>query len=310
MRTLILTSLVVAACGSADEMQSGPSPFIPGFNPTAPKAGQLRVVTPPTPLIPPGKDITYCSYLDFDVQKTMDVTSYLGFQSKGGHHTILYAATHKQAPNTHECTDDDMYNVRYIGGGGTDATISASQIPKGIVFRVPAGSQLMMVSHYINASLDSVVGQAAYNLDVQDPSPDVDPGDLLTVVKTDFTLPPGIGRAHTECLLKQDFKFFMLGGHAHEYATNIKLGVVPISGNPTTFYDVAWDKSLIFNTPLNPYTKESPYEMHAGDRFTVDCTYNNTTDQPISFPTEMCVGFGYFFPAQHEIDCVDEAWPG
>jgi len=27
------------------------------------------------------------------------------------------------------------------------------------------------------------------------------------------------------------------------------------------------------------------------------------------FPTEMCVSFGYFFPAVEEIDCTDGQWP-
>ena len=49
--------------------------------------------------------------------------------------------------------------------------------------------------------------------------------------------------------------------------------------------------------------------MHAGDTFTVDCTYLNTTGGAISFPKEMCVGYGYYFPATAEIDCVDGAWP-
>lgn len=309
MRNLILVPILLAGCGDPDVMPSAPSPFIPGFSPTAPGPGQIQVLTAPLPEIPAGKDITYCTYLDFSTEKELDVTSYLGFQSKAGHHSILYANTHARTPNTHECNDDDMYNVHYIGGGGTDATVSADKIPKGIVFRIPAHAQLMMVSHWINASTESVIGQAAYNITVQNPSTDVDPGDLFTVVKTDFELPPGPGATRAECVLQQDFKFFMIGGHAHEHAVHIKLGVTPMGGTPSTIYDVKWTKDLVFNTPLNQYEKATAFQMHKGDLFTVDCEYSNETGAPIKFPKEMCVGYGYFFPATQEIDCVDGAWP-
>jgi hypothetical protein len=204
-----------------------------------------------------------------------------------------------------------MYNVHYIGGGGTDATIADSMIPDGIAFRIPQGAQVMMLSHWINATAKDVPAQAAYNIGVQDPKPGVDPGDLFTVVTTNFTLPVGDDqKAHTECVVKQDFKFFMIGGHAHEWATHISITHFPVSGAESkVIYDTPWRKDLIFDTPLNMYSKAAPYEMKAGDKFSVDCTYNNTTTSPISFPTEMCVGYGYYFPATAEIDCVDGNFP-
>jgi len=313
MRSMIrpvAIALALSGCGApAPHTAADGTPLVDGFDPKAPGPGEIQVITPIFKGIASGTDVTYCSYLDFHASKTMDVTSYLGFQSRGGHHTILYSTANSQTPNTHVCTDNDMFNVQYVGGGGTDSTIAASKIPPGIAFRIQQGSQLMLLSHWINATGQSVDGQAAYNIAVQDPTPEVAPGDLFTVVRTDFSLPIGQSTVHNECVLKQDLQFFLIGGHAHEYASRITLTHMPASGGPTVMYDQPWNKTLIFDTPLNNYTKEMPYVMHAGDHFVVDCTYQNTTDKPIMFPTEMCVGFGYFFPATAEIDCVDGNWP-
>jgi hypothetical protein len=241
----------------------------------------------------------------------VDIVTYLGSQAKGGHHTILYGVSAKQAPGTHECTEGDMFHVHYVGGGGTDATIAASKIPPGLAFRIPEGQQLMLLSHWINAGTQTVQAQAAYTLTVQDPSPGITPADLFTVVTTGFKLPPGHGTAHTECVMKQDMQFFVVGGHAHEYATQVTVSVAPNGQKDAQkVYDQVWGPQLIFDTPLEQFTKNAPLTFHAGDTVNVDCVYENTTGAPISFPTEMCVGFGYFFPATNEIDCVDGQWSG
>lgn len=300
--------------GPTQQQQTQDPNRLAGFDIPAPGDGQVQVVTPIIKDIAAGKDVTFCTYLDFKAEKTMDVTSYLGFESQGGHHTILYAvpdpAARKPA-NTHECTDADMYNVKYIGGGGTDATIKASLLPPGIVFRIPEGAQLMMVSHWINTTDHAIDGQAAYNLTVEDPNPQNQPGDLFTVVATNFKLPTGTGSVHTQCTLKDDLSFFVIGGHAHEWATHIQINHGAAAAKPEkVIYNQNWSKALVFDTPLNTYSKEQAYAMKKGDTFSVDCTYNNTTGAEIDFPKEMCVGFGYYFPATAEIDCVDGMWPG
>ena len=30
---------------------------------------------------------------------------------------------------------------------------------------------------------------------------------------------------------------------------------------------------------------------------------------PLVFPTEMCVGIGFYFPGRGQINCVDGTWP-
>ena len=38
----------------------------------------------------------------------------------------------------------------------------------------------------------------------------------------------------------------------------------------------------------------------AGDRIHVTCGYDNNTDGPLRFPSEMCVAFGVYYPANED----------
>ena len=47
-----------------------------------------------------------------------------------------------------------------------------------------------------------------------------------------------------------------------------------------------------------------------GDKLRITCDWMNTTDHPMTFPEEMCVAFGMFFPATSDVDCGDGQWAG
>jgi hypothetical protein len=310
MRIRLLALLVAAGCGT----DSAPSvELLPGFAPPDPGPDGIQLVAPPVRGIQPGTDVTYCTYLDYNSDRDVDIYAYEGYQTMvAGHHVILYAASQAQPAGTHECTEQDMLNVRYLGGGGADSP--GATLPDGIVIRMPANTQVMIQHHWINATDQVVDGQAAFNIQVEAPDPSHINSQMFTTVSTQFELPPGAGSAHADCVVQADMSFFVLGGHAHDLGTRVSISVTPAAGatagTPTMIYDTPWSKEYQANPPRNMYTKDQPLEIHVGDRVSVDCEYNNTTGAPVSFPREMCVEFGYFFPATQEIDCVDGAWPG
>ena len=73
---------------------------------------------------------------------------------------MLAATRRNQAIDTHPCTDDDMLNVAtFVAGGGAEGTGNFKGVPAGLAFRVPAGAQLMLQSHWINAGSVTKDGQ-------------------------------------------------------------------------------------------------------------------------------------------------------
>lgn len=305
MRTLLAATLLVMGCGTdggaAEEL-------IAGFAPPQPGAGEIQIVSPPVRDIAPGADVNLCSYLDTRIADETDIISYRGFQSEvGGHHVVLYSVMLQEEPNTHECNEDDMVNARYLAGGGADSP--PALLPDGVVFRMPANTQLMVLTHWINATDAPIDGQAAFNLKVSDPKPEHQLAQLFTVGNTMFSLPTGPASTSAECVVQQTMNVFTLSGHMHEWGTHAKISHTPSGGAEQMLWETDWNDDLQFNSPLNQYPKEAPLVLSPGDKVHIDCDYMNDTGAPLPFPREMCIAFSYAYPMTTQIDCMDGIWP-
>ena len=317
MRSLLL--VLVCACSvppsDGDPDAAPPSDLLPGFTPPAPGDGELRILSPIVRGIAPGADVTLCSYLPASASfaTTSDIVQASGYTSAlGSHHALLALASRDRPVDTHACTDDDMTNSRFLAGvGGGDAGGGAFDIPAGIAFRVDGGRQLLVQTHWINATDHPIDGQVAFVIRVQPPSTSVQPAQLLNWGTSQISIPAGAdGSAHGECPVGRDLHVFILGGHAHEWGTHVTLGLRPAAAAPATIYDQAWTPHDTFDPPRTHFDVGAPMDVHAGDVLTADCTYHNSTGATLEFPREMCIGFAFFFPGDAELDCLDGSWPG
>lgn len=300
--TLVLV-LGAVACAGDDG-----SELIPGFDPPAPADDEIQVVAPPVFAIAPGEDITLCSYIEYRTDRELDIINFQGFQSSAGaHHAILYSVAQAQPANTHPCTDDDMLNARYLAGGGADSP--PADLPEGVVFRMPANTQLLIQTHWINSSDVAIDGQAAFNLKVTAPSREHQPAQIVTVVNTRFVLPPGEASTSAECEIGEDMNVFTLSGHMHEWGTHTKITYTAATAAPSVIYETNWSAAYQFNAPRNNYAPEQPFRLSVGDRLKIDCDYMNDTGAPLPFPSEMCIAFAYAYPLDHQINCIDGTWP-
>lgn len=305
MRHLLPIALggLLLGCGTQDE-PTPPSGRVPGFNPPPPMANELTVTSPILPGIAPGVDITLCTYLDqhFDIET--DVVDYRVFQSVTGHHTIVHAAIHERPVGTHECTDDDMVNSRFLAASGGEST-GTFPVPSGLAFRIPAKSQLMIETHWINATPKPVDGQALAYLRTQAASSERQPLDLFNVVTTQITIPAGkTATATTTCVIKRDLQLYTLTGHAHEIGSRVDILI-----EDQNRWGFDWKREYQSTPPYSIFSVEKPLMLRKGQRFTVNCSFDNTRGkQDVFFPREMCVGSGFYFPASGQIDCVDGNW--
>lgn len=312
-KTTILFSILFAAataCGSDDG--GGGVELLDGFDPPAPGAGELQVIMPIVHDIAPGADVTLCTYLPETVDLgAADVVGAMGFQSEiGGHHAILYQAISKRPVDTHECTDDDMANSIPLAITGGEAS-AAFAIPDGLSFRSEAGKQLFVQTHWINSTEAPISGQAAFNMRVQPVSDAVQPASVFAIVDTSITIPAhGTATEGSSCTFPRDVQFATLGGHAHEWGSRVRIYHAPSpSGPEEMMYDQAWDPTKTFDTPTLRYTKTAPFVARAGATLRVECSYDNTTDADLHFPREMCASFGFYFPGNVQLNCVDGRFP-
>ena len=312
--TALLTLTTAAACGADGDDGPTTPEILDGFAPRAPGPDELQVVGPIVRDIAPGADVTLCSYLPLDraFPDTLDVVGAEGFQSHlAAHHAVLYLVERERPVDTHECNDDDMINARYLAGaGGGDVGGSVDYIPEGVAYRIDAGRQLMVQSHWINATTAPVDGQAVFDLTVRTPSTDVELAQLFTWTSTQIDVPANAtGSAHTDCVVQQEMQFFRIGGHAHEWGTQVSLSYTPAGGSPEVFYDEPWESYMAFDPPRLDFARAEAMVVHPGDTLSIDCAYANDTGDALGFPKEMCTGFGFYFPGTAQLDCTDGNWP-
>jgi len=312
---LAVAALAVGCSGSGggNGMNNNniPGPMRPsGFNPPLPEAGEIELDSPIIPAIAPGTDVTYCSYLDATITDETDVVRFRGVQSMPGHHAILYAAKQTRPVDTHVCTEDDMINSRFIAAAPGEG-VGKLEIPDGLAFRIPAGTQLMIQTHWINATMHPADGQAVIYLTEQPSSPSRQVLDLFNVVLTNFTIPAGkTVTASTTCTMKQDVQLFTITGHQHEFGSHVNI-LLDDGGNATSLWNNDWLPQYQSTPPETIYSVAQPLVLKAGQKMTVTCSWNNPGAVDLAFPREMCVGSGFYFPAvKGEIDCVDGNWGG
>ncbi len=311
MKTPIALALAIPLILAAGCSTSSPSPnagLVAGFSPPAPAEGEIRLLAPLVANIAPGADVTWCEYIASPFDREVDVIASRGFQSHSGHHTILMevVGAEKRLGQSHECTDADMTNARFLAGGSDG--IAKFSIPEGIAFRIAKGSVLMVQTHWINTGSEPIDGQTVFNIKAVAPDPSRKQAQLFAAYTANVDLPPrGEASASTDCTFGRDLDFFALGGHAHEWGSHLKMSVRR-GGLWETFYDQAWEPQFQSDPPLNYYDPKRAFHFAKGDVLRVECKYKNTTNDRIRFPREMCVGEGFFFPGTSDIQCADGRW--
>ena len=306
---LALCSFGCSSSPGGGNMMMGPTRPA-GFEPPPLASGETEYDSPIIPAIAPGSDITYCSYLDTTIADETDVVHYRVYGSLTSHHAILYAAKQSRPVDTHVCTEDDMVNGRFLAGGGAEG-VSNIDIPDGLAFRIPANTQLMIQTHWINATQSAVDGQAVAYLTEVPSSPSRQTMDLFDVVNTSFTLPAGkVTSATSTCTMKKDLNIFALAGHMHEFGQHFDFQVADAAGaNAQMLWSKDWQPAYSSAPPYTIYGAAQPLVLKAGQQVSVTCTWNNSTGNDIGFPREMCVGTSFYFPATDgEIDCIEGHW--
>jgi hypothetical protein len=298
MRIAIIALL--AACGVHDPKPAGDDGTDPNVLPNlmvppTPDNG-IQVITPIYRGMGPSSDTEVCTWTDAIFDQTTDVRASQAFQSEpGGHHVIIYYTTVKQTPGTQRiCKDEDMATFRMLTGSGEGIV---NQAPGDLVFRIPAGAQLVINHHYLNTTDQTIDGQAAVNLMFAEPGIKYTPSGNVAIVDTSLDVTPGMYSTSIHCVFDRDFKLWYLIPHMHQWGANQKVELT-LGGVKQTVFDTKWDPSFTFHPPEMRVDPNTPMVVHAGDTIDTTCTYNNDTGHDLTFGFEMCVVFGQFVDDQ------------
>ncbi|MDC3954923.1 hypothetical protein [Polyangium jinanense] len=298
---LVAAPLVLAACGDAENgAVSDPDVF------------RLDLGT----FTAPAGESFLCSYTDTITTREISVISAEGIQGPGGHHLTMYYVDNKRPVGSVPCSGTtEMLDWHFVVGAGGEGMGEGGlvDLAEGLAIKIPAGKQLMVQAHYINASGADQEVHDWMDIRTTDPSRvKAYAGDFVVLDDT-FEIPAHASKESTSiCEITEDTQLSMLLGHMHETGTHYKLETLDENGSPLkTLIDNAWQPSYASHPPVSTFTMEEPLVIPAGTRLRQTCSWDNTSSTPMLFPTEMCIAFGYYFPGESRRMCerVDEAAP-
>jgi len=293
LTTLTLGLALVIGCGTdGPQTPDGPE-ILPELTVPAPPASGLQIISPPFDNVEPGKDYEVCTWTDAIFTKETDVKSTLGYQTEPpGHHVILFYTMDKLPAGTQRvCTDTDMASFRYLTGNGTNGIENSA--PGDLVFRIPAGAQLVMNQHFLNVTDETVRGQSVLNVNFAAPDPKNTPSGSLAIVNTGLVVEKGVTSQRMHCTYDKQYKLWYLIPHQHRWGQHIKVDLTR-SGVKTTEFDLPWEEEYTFHPPEKRMETSAPMIINPGDTIDVECTWNNNESRELPFGFEMCVVFAQF----------------
>ena len=172
----------------------------------------------------------------------------------------------------------------------------------GDAFKLNGGVRYVMDVHFINATPDTLLLNAGMNLGVVDES---EVERWVGAVRFDvghLEIPPG--GAHTQtfsCEWPQDFEVLMMLGHMHDYGDQFTVHSSLYTDPVYAIYE--WIPEYRWLPPMVNY---GPDEMTVteGEAYEVSCTWNNTSDETLLFPIEMCNAAFVVAPLASPLTCV------
>lgn len=305
---LAASTLAIAALFSATSCSNSSSGGSAAETvPVGISARALKVVIP-AHTIEPG-DQFECYYTDLTTDRELYANSATGEQGRGGHHISLYYTVNPQPVGHHKCIDAEMAEWRQVGAAGGDTKgDGVIDLPPGIAVKIPAGRQIVLQTHYINASATPYEAADEITVKLLAREEVKRFAQAFSVVDGTFEIPPSAKYSRTtSCTLKRDFDILMILGHMHEFGRHYTLEHLDAKGGLIRkMIDDDWEPAFTSHPPTRRFTAESPYKLKAGEKLRQTCTWNNVASEKVLFPREMCIAFSMYLDDDGFLECAAE----
>jgi len=296
MKSIPAVAVLVAACGS-----DAPSP------PPPPPGEEVYTIAVPEFTLEPGEEKFYCYFTTLPVAANTGVKGYASTMTPGSHHMILYFMQKQSQP------DGTLAECSTFGGGSvgsipvfayaTQEPESNEPLPDGVGVALTANQPVMVNMHYFNITDQPIT--ASVKIDVHTYAPEVTftPAHAFVTFATDINIPPNAaGAAGGTCPTPAGANFIFLSTHSHRYTTEAQVR----DGSDVVVDTTDWAHAKIEKW-LAP-----PYRQFASGSLTYHSDYYNSTSAPVTvgesaLTNEMCMAAGYFFPADHDVYCLDSS---
>jgi hypothetical protein len=210
----------------------------------------------------------------------------------GTHHTLLTVTEPNGPDRVFPCGPGTLSDAMIFASGiGTGDLV----FPEGVAIRVPAGKQLLLNLHLLNASSSSLSGTSSTLIRTLAADEVVDEAEVVFAGTANFSLPPNAPASATgSCVFEREATLLNVWPHMHQYGRHMVIEH-HAAGGVTTLHDAPFAFGEQRNHPIEPTV------VHAGERIDVSCDWRNTSSETIGYgessSDEMCFAGLYRYPA-------------
>jgi copper type II ascorbate-dependent monooxygenase-like protein len=291
--------LTLGGCSGGDDDQP-----VEGLATPAPDEGlQLSMKL----TLAPGEEATYCIPL-VTPDHPVDIERFEHRYTQGSHHLLLLRGgiTAEQAARTDEpfeCLSLVPSEVLY----GAQVGEGQQELPAGVGMRLSPGEVLVLQTHYLNATADTIDARAAVDLWFRE-GPATTQAGALFLYDWSISVPArGQASARMHCEIPRDINLISGASHMHRRGVGYEAFLTGGSlDEPRLLYETdRWQ-----DISLDPY--DPPLSITAGQAIDFHCDYSNPEDRTIvagssAADNEMCVFLGLYYP---KMDTAAEACTG
>ena len=319
---LVLSLLLpVAACGNdgtggGGGGGGGGDPDASVIDPPPPTRG-FQVISPDVTIMP-GQEITYCYYFHTPNTDAMVIKRWSSTMTAGSHHMIMYTTASDAKPpgtiDTAGCggfSGTNLPSWTYATQTPTSELVLPTDDGAGMPLGqdVAAGTPAYFQMHYLNSGDMPIQAHVTLNADAYDVGAAYTKTAAYITYNSQISVGPGATGvvASQSCNVPAGSKFWTVSTHAHKQAVKTEIK----DGATSVFSSIDWEH------PGSKMFATTPFYTFASGKLTYECTYNNTGSNagttvvsgPSAQTNEMCMGTGYYFPAQKPLACLNNLGP-
>jgi hypothetical protein len=295
----LLAAVLLAAVGCDDHIEAHDENALDLPKP----ASGLQLETPLFD-VAPGTERQHCYWFKLPSDVDIDVVRIEVRYLAGSHHMNLFQTDRDFPDGDGDCLRGVFSPMGTNGYNlivGSQSTSFDWKLPDGVAFELKARKQLMLQTHYVNASTQATrtgQGRVKINLHTQTDRSKIS-AHMGTVFANNVNvdIPPRESRSFTtSCSLPNEVKVAALTGHFHSRGKVFSVNLAPdgINARDEIYRSRAWDEP--------PFQILSPAPaLPAGGALQYTCEFNNPTDERIKFGPEVekdehCNLFAYVYP--------------
>jgi len=246
-----------------------------------------------------GNEQNYCLKKTFDHDVT--IGSFEALAPPGTHHTIASVGDPDGADGGPDglatCGSYEHHFESMLYESNT--TKDRFDFPDGFAALIPAGQQLNLNFHILNATDHTLRGTTGLRIKRVAPEMVENYATTIFMGKVSLSVPPGESTHMGSCALPDDLSIIAVQPHMHSHATHQKV----LARSSLMGDTVILDDSFDFDSSMHFRSVDPEVPMKRNDPVEVYCSYDNNTGAILpwgqgAWDAEMCFAMVYVYPAE------------